>query len=281
MTRETRGRLILYAAAVVVAGVLAWFGFVYKAEPDAGTLLNSAEILAKVGAFDDAIENAGRALRQQPDLQYAHVILGYCHGRKGDAAASVEHYRRAVELTPDTDANRPVLRLYLAEALMAAGRHGDAAAEAQAVLDGRPAEHQAWIILGKARHAAGDGDGAAQAFEAARQAAPSDPAASILLADLREEAGDLPGALARLDDAVAAAAVPECLLRRARVRLAAGDRDGAVSDVVASAGKNVRETARVLAAEPALAVLEDDPRVAAVLPVEPADGPSAEKSEKP
>jgi type IV pilus assembly protein PilF len=266
MTTNARQRLLLYPVLGLTLAGLLYAGFVYRAEPDVPTLVNSAEILAQAGVFDKAIENAERALRQDPDHPYAHVILGYAYGQSDRHQDSVLHYRRAVELTPVTEPARASLRLYHAEALLAAGRAEEAASEAEAVFAEFPGEHQANYVLGQARKAQGRVADARSAFAAARDAAPEDPEPLLLLAGLAEESGDLREAETLLGEAVAVSGGgAEALLRRAMVREARADHEGAVLDTVAAALKSRGFTSRSLAQNESLSKLRDDPRVIAAL----------------
>ena len=76
MTAENKRRLLLYPLFILVLSGLVYAGFVYESEPDVATLVGSAEVLAQAGRFDQAIENAERALLQEPGNRYAHIILG-------------------------------------------------------------------------------------------------------------------------------------------------------------------------------------------------------------
>jgi tetratricopeptide (TPR) repeat protein len=194
MRSETKRRLIAYPIAVVVLSGLVYGGFVYEAEPDAFQLFNSAEILAKIGEFDKAIIDAERGLRQEPENRYAHIIVAYCYGEKGDYERSLEHYRRALELTEDADETRGVLRLHLAETLLEAGHPAAAESEARAVVEAEPGQHQAWHIIGKARVATGRLEDAREAYRTAAATASDDPTPLVLLAGLEEEQGRKPEA---------------------------------------------------------------------------------------
>ncbi|MCU0724736.1 MAG: tetratricopeptide repeat protein [Planctomycetes bacterium] len=266
MTRNTRHRMLLYPAAVLILAALGYAGFLYRAEPEVPQLVNSAEVLAQAGVFERAIEDAERALRQDPDHPYAHVILGYAYGQTGSHGKSVHHYRRAVELTPAAEPTLSALRLYLAEALLAGGNPADCVREAEAVLAEWPREYQANYVLGRAFLAMGRPADARAAFEAARAAAPGDPEPLLLLAGLAESAGDLREAERVLGEAVdVSAGSAEALLRRAMVREARADHEGAVLDTLAAAKKSRAYTSRSLARNDSLSKLREDPRVVAAL----------------
>ena len=79
MQTETKRRLALYPLALMVLCGLVYGGFIYQADPDAQTLVNSAEILAQCGMFDEAIARGKEALAQEPGHLYGHVVVAYAY----------------------------------------------------------------------------------------------------------------------------------------------------------------------------------------------------------
>jgi tetratricopeptide (TPR) repeat protein len=251
-------RLLVYPAVVCVLAGLIYVGFVYEAEPDVATLVNSAEVLAQARVFDRAIENAERALRQDPDCRYAHIILGYCHGEEGRHEKAVEHYRRAVELPGE---NREALRLHLAEALLAAGRNAEGEKVAREVLVESPKTAGARFVVAKAMEADGRVDEALALLGEAHSIEPSADAL-MLMASFEEGRDRLPEALRLLDEAaVLSPELPGVLLRRARVHARMRNDDGAVADLLEVAERHLARARSFLATEEALAELRDDPRL--------------------
>jgi tetratricopeptide (TPR) repeat protein len=266
MTKETWKRLILYSTALLLLAGLAYGGFIYQAEPDVATLVSSAEILAQTGGFDQAMVNARRALEQEPDHRYAHIILAYCLGQVGEFGGSVAHYRRAVELSDPKEGKTDSLRLYLGEMLIRAGDPAGAARLAEGVL-GSGENRGARFVLAAARIAEDRPDLAALQYLRCAELAPEDPDPLILQAALLETQGRLPEALVCLDQALGLAPEdPAVLLPRARVLAGLGQDEAAVEALLLVARTQAVRMQRFLFAEDALAPLRTDERLRAACP---------------
>lgn len=262
MSPENKRRLILYPVVLLVLAGLVYGGFFYKAEPEAGMLLNSAEALYKVGDFDGAIRNAQRALKQEPDNRLAHIILGDSCSMKARHEEAVKHYLRAVALTPVEKKDRGLLRLHLAEAYLASGRNEEGETEALGVARDAPDDFKAWYIVGRAREALGRTQDARLAYMTVREKAPDDPVPCMLLSILEEGAGDSKAAVAWMEKAgTAAPESAEVAVRTARLLLQADRREEAVASLQRIPEAKNRLARKLLAGEPCFSDLEEDPRL--------------------
>jgi tetratricopeptide (TPR) repeat protein len=253
-------------------------GFVYEADPDVETLVGSAEVCAQIGSFDKAIEFAELALKQDPGNRYAHIILAYSYGQKERYETSISHYERAIEATSPDDENLGLLRLYRAEMLVRAGREEQAVTVAESVLEEDPEQRQAFYVVAQARRAQKRYDDALEAYRSVEEAAPDDPMPRVHMAEVEEERGNLRAALGHLDRA--SALTPDdavITLRKARVLVKSGDREGAIKEIQAATKTKLAFTRRVLRRQDAFASLLGDPRVREILTDSGSEGPDAEK----
>jgi tetratricopeptide (TPR) repeat protein len=232
MNAENRKRLMLYSAALLLMAGLAYGGFVYRADPDAATLVGSAEILAQSGLFDKAIVSARSALKQEPNNRYAHIILAHSLRQLGSYDESVSHYRRAVELSDATDTSTDALKLYLGEALIQANQTAEAVRLARGVLD--KGENQgARYIVAAARIAENQFEVAESEYARCAEVAPDDPEPLVLHASLLERLERYEGALKLLEKAGALApSDPAVHLPRARLLVRMGRDDAAVETLL-------------------------------------------------
>jgi tetratricopeptide (TPR) repeat protein len=101
-------RWILYGGALVVAGTLTTFGIVRprRAEADADTLLSCADILARIGRFEAAIDDCEKALGQDPANRNGHIILAYASERTRDFPRAAREYEAALRLNRDPEMER-------------------------------------------------------------------------------------------------------------------------------------------------------------------------------
>ena len=86
-------------------------------EGDAATRYNYAVLLGRTRQFDEAQRELESALRTDPKLVDAHMLLGDLLMAKGQAQVALEHYREVVRLQPDSGK----ARLGLGMALVAVG----------------------------------------------------------------------------------------------------------------------------------------------------------------
>jgi tetratricopeptide (TPR) repeat protein len=274
MTSENRKRLLLYPAILALLSGLVYGGFIYKAEPDAGMLVSSAEVLAQAGLLDEAVENAQRAIRQEPDNRYAHIILGYAFGGLGKADRSAEHYGRAVALSDAAEENTDALKLYYAEALIAAGRTSEAVAVAREVMEREEGTCQARFTLAQALIAEKKYEDARSEYEQCRKLVPENYEPVALLAALAEEEGKQEEALRLYREAQTLEPLAvQVGLRLSRV-LARLDRDEeAVAELLEVAGTQRVRMQKFLFSEEDLSGLRTDERLLAACPNPPVKTP--------
>ncbi len=258
MTAANRKRVVLYSVVVLLVAGLAYGGFVYKADADAGTLVGSAEVLAQTGLFDKAMENARRALAQEPENRYAHIILAYCLGQVGKFDEAVSSYRRAVELSDPEDEGTDSLRLYLGEMLIQSGRPDEAIRLAESVL--KVDENLgARYILAAARVAEGRFDLALDEYGKCVDLAPDDPEPLLLYAAVLEQQDRLEESLAMLDRAVLLAPKDSAVqLPRARLFASMGKEEAAVATLLGVAETHAVRMQRFLFSEDALVALRSN-----------------------
>lgn len=111
-------------------------------------LLRLAQLLAMRGSYDEAIQLATRAARDEPTDAQPHDALGYIYGSKKDPQRSAEECQTAIRLDP----NDMMAHENLGDALSDMGRKDAAKAEWQLVLrSGAPAASEARQMLAKFR----------------------------------------------------------------------------------------------------------------------------------
>ena len=113
------------------------------------------------GRFDQAIAAARAALRTEPDLVEAHVVLGNALQRKGDLREAVGTFSRILTLKPDAN----FTMVDLVSALINLGELERASVEARRFLERFPDDPILLEELGVARLHLRDYDGALAAFE--------------------------------------------------------------------------------------------------------------------
>lgn len=296
MGSRTVRRLVLYSIGVLVLAGLGYFGFVYEADPDYGTIVSSARMCAEFGEPDDGLAWAEKALAIEPDDRYVHLIVARCYQRKKEWDRALASYQRAWELTPVDDPNRETILLYRAEVLESAGRADEAIREVEAVTERSPEALSAWYLLGRLHEAAERFGAAKQAYSSAREQAPEDFEPVALLAFLAERQGDRAAARSLLTEALALVAalrgnapgnqpmpassepepavVEQYMLQRkhaeielglAKLLVADGDVDAAEDHLVAAAAIDRRLTLRHVRTEELLAPFRGSERLRAVL----------------
>jgi tetratricopeptide (TPR) repeat protein len=182
--------------------------------------------LARLGRLDDALDaalDAERAFLDAGETQQAVRAVtnaGIVTRMRGDAAAAIERFDRALGLGPDAAAVEAQIRNCRAEALLDAGRFGEAEAEfgtAAAMLEGAGVRRTAAIVRGNLADLFGRQGRWAEAleqFESARRFFEKDAAYGDLGRILVERA-DVLGAIGLLDDAAGDYRRASLLLERA------------------------------------------------------------------
>jgi tetratricopeptide (TPR) repeat protein len=112
-------------------------------------------------------------------------LLGVSHANLGNLVAAETAFRRAIMLDPATFD----WRLGLADAMAAQGRHDEAIAMFEVLVNGRPDDGSLWRRLGLTRLAAGRADDAAQDLEVVRVLGIADPKVERQLASIYLDRG--------------------------------------------------------------------------------------------
>lgn len=110
--------------------------------------------------YDEAIAQAQRTLKIDPNFYYAHYLIGKAYNKKGMYKDAVASLRKSVELNPD-----PIAKATLAQSLVASGQRP----EAMKLLDELKAESARRYIpgyfLAQVYMALGNNDSAIAALE--------------------------------------------------------------------------------------------------------------------
>lgn len=166
-----------------------------------------------------------RGLQRSSQLDAYHHLLGTLAKERGDYAAALGHFRRAVEIVPD-DA------IYLGDLAVAAaalGRRKEAEEAVAWALRQSPKQAKAWILLGSALDRLGEPARALEAFQKARDLGAEGPAADIAAALVLARTGRMREAkeiLAEAGERYPGNAALEAVSRRlSSLRKAAGPTD--------------------------------------------------------
>lgn len=130
-----------------------------------------ARLLVEQRRFEDALAEAGQAIRLRPNDAFGHEARGLALsglGRTGDAAGA---YERAIELDPSSFGTR----YNLGNVYRAAGRLDDAASCYRYAVRLDPGQARTWNNLGDTYRALGQLEDAADAFRAALLLQPHTP----------------------------------------------------------------------------------------------------------
>jgi tetratricopeptide (TPR) repeat protein len=121
--------------------------------------LSVADYLAK--HFREAITDATAALKLQPDLMPALLVLGGSYLELGQFAMAIDPLKSVLAANPRERNGR----LMLAEALLGAGQPVDAADNFQAAAELLPDNPRVWYGLGRAQEALGKSTAAKEAWD--------------------------------------------------------------------------------------------------------------------
>jgi tetratricopeptide (TPR) repeat protein len=192
-----KGRTLL--AAGQTARAISWFRRGLNLRPDDAEALRWLAVAAyDLGARDDAVAALGAVTRLRPDDARAWRTLALIFKEN-------EEYRRAVpcyERSLAHDPGQPRVRLELAEALVALGRHAEAERQL-ASCRGLVSEADRVVLLAQCLAARGDRTRSREVLDAALAEAPGHPGLLGRRAELDRAEGRLAEALARLDRALA------------------------------------------------------------------------------
>jgi tetratricopeptide (TPR) repeat protein len=202
---------LLGAAALVVAGALAWvqthiwhddevlwrhtLGATGDPNPWAHFWL--AHALAGRGEFQEAGPHYAEAARQDPLNPDVQAEVGRFLLRTGDTAGAVDHLERATRLDP----TRADTRTALAAAYFAQNRIEESVGECRAALAAEPASAPAYYHLGCARARRGEDEQAVACFRQALALNPSSTEAHCALAHVLNRLGQSGPAGAEYEEA--------------------------------------------------------------------------------
>lgn len=189
MTRENQKRCIAYPCTGVLIALLVCLGnFQPEGEPDLGTLINGADILAKVGAHDKAIQECEKVLERDPGNLQAHLILAFIHDRREVYASALEHYDVALELC-SSEVQRLELRLAIADLHRRHGKPQAAILDTLAIEEDYGCSAEARLVRGLAEQAVGRLDAAIDLFQEVASERDGDSLARLYLGEAYLEHG--------------------------------------------------------------------------------------------
>lgn len=176
------------------AAALDWFERA-AATGDAAWLLQAAAAFRQVSAHARAAEVLAPLLRPGAEEARAWASIGLTERAASRPEASLQAFRRAVELAP----NDPATLVELGIETRNAARPGEAARLFRQALEHRPRFAPALLQLALQARLAADGDEALRLLREAAEAHPHDQVVAMELAQLLGEAGELEAALAVVD----------------------------------------------------------------------------------
>jgi len=213
------------------------------------------------GRFLDAAEQFAAVVALDHNNVRGHANLGTALMLAGNFAAAAPAFERAIELQPqaNTWSNLGLMYYYL-------GRSDDAVAAMQSALELGPNDHLAWSNLGDILWQAGRFDEANDAFaralelaSAALEVNPNDPNVIMDLAWAKAMLGEQSAAVYDIDRAIAMSPDdPYGYYIKGLIEHKGGDEDAALEALEMAADKGYGVV--MLAAEPHLAALRDNPR---------------------
>jgi len=169
-SRPQRTGVLRPYMAFALMGVLLVGGAMLARKHNRGQLaLAAAEQSLRAGDQQQAMSNAQRAVREDPNRPDAHFLLGYIYLRQNDFDKALQEYRRVIELKPDmADAYSQICVVYLRMRSF-----DDAAASCQKAVALDPGDPDKQYNLGLAQMARRKFPEAVQAFQVAAQARPN------------------------------------------------------------------------------------------------------------
>lgn len=210
------------AGVALIAVLLAGFPAGTTAQQGSRSAKYFEDALARIERNDaaGAIVQLKNALREDPNMLAAHVLMGKALLATGDAAAAEGSFAKALQLGVD----RSEIVLPMAQALLDQGKF-------QALLERFPADGtqaaqraELLVLRGHAYRGLGDLKSAAAAFEAARAADPRSVSAALSLAEVLLQQGKRADAEKLVDQALKQSPADERLSTlRGTLALARGD----------------------------------------------------------
>lgn len=236
------------------AAMLAFFCLAACRE-QAQTHLARGNVLQNQGKIDEAAAEYEAAAKEDPNLSAPWLRLANLLSDQGKKEQALAAYRQATARNPgQIDA-----WIGMARAQSEQGHDSDARASLGRALDVEP--HNLYARLSRAQLALKDGDVQAALDDAklASHQDDKDPSVLYVYGAAMAAAKDYTGAAAAFDRLASLdASSPFAGYGRARLRLAQGDRAGAIQQLETVAGLAPKERAAI-AADPAFAALHGDP----------------------
>jgi tetratricopeptide (TPR) repeat protein len=192
------GLLAARRTAVYASAFAFWSDVAAKVPGNAGAWNNLGILLAGRGEQAAAIEHYERALAIAPAYAYAHYNLGNSLVATGRVDEAIGHFEEALRFRPED----PAIHFGLGNALAREKREAAAAAQFLEVLRLDPARADAWLDLGEARVDSGDLAGAEEAYARAARLRPEDADARVNHGNVLAELGRLPEAVAEFREAL-------------------------------------------------------------------------------
>lgn len=109
VTARNKRRLILYPCAMGIALFLIGLSVFYEVDADASTLVSAAQVYAKLGLHDKALENCQKVLAKTPEHLEALLVMGLVYDLKGDFQKALSCYEKAENLHSDPELNKAIL----------------------------------------------------------------------------------------------------------------------------------------------------------------------------
>jgi tetratricopeptide (TPR) repeat protein len=150
----------------------------------AAAQLEIATELTEQGQFDEARRRIAASMAMNPANGWAWRRLGLLERRRGDRAAALDAFNRALAATAVTEPLNAVAQLELATEFKDQGQFGEARRRIAAVLEADGANAAAWLGLGQVERRMGNRQAALDAF---RQAATRDPHRARALVEIAIE----------------------------------------------------------------------------------------------
>jgi tetratricopeptide (TPR) repeat protein len=197
---QTRRRLILYGAALVLGAGLLAAGFGITVPPDPSVRLSGAELLGGLGDYERALEICDTVLEEHPDcvdaMVYRATFLARAE-RHDEALAAYDEALGCADIAPEM--RRHVLA-DRASVLLESGRTSEFE-RARAELARGGLDAHVHMLDGLTATKGGDWNGAAQAYARALAADPENAQARSLLGRAHLEGGRLALTARRFEDA--------------------------------------------------------------------------------
>ncbi len=236
MTQENRRRCFAYPCVALVLATLVYAGGFRpfpEGEPDLGTMINGADILAKVGAHDKAIQECEKVLERDPGNLQAHLILAFSHDCSDRYEDALETYERASGLCTDDEDLALHIRLSIADLHRRYERPQEAILETRNLEDSEGCLPRAKLVRGLSEQALGNFDLAVETFRevtsgphSSAEGANAEKLAELYLAHALLAGGRYPEAEEAFTRLAAGSADPGHPFHLAIARAASGDDEG-------------------------------------------------------